>query len=41
MKAQLVMLVDDEVPFVKTMIKRLEKRNLTVLTAFTGNEALE
>ena len=41
MKSPLIMLVDDEVPFVETMVKRLEKRNLTVLTAFTGNEALE
>jgi DNA-binding NtrC family response regulator len=41
MKTPLVMLVDDEVPFVETMVKRLEKRKLTVLTAFTGNEALE
>ena len=36
-----VMLVDDEVPFVETMTKRLEKRNLRVLSAFSGDEALE
>lgn len=37
----LVMLVDDEVPFVETMTKRLAKRDLTVITAFSGQEALE
>jgi DNA-binding NtrC family response regulator len=36
-----VLLVDDEVPFVDTMTKRLSKRNLTVLTAYSGPEALE
>ena len=36
-----VMLVDDEVPFVETMTKRLGVRDLTVLTAFSGPEALE
>jgi len=41
MTAPLVMLVDDEVPFVETMTKRLEKRNLKVMTAFSGQEALE
>ncbi len=35
-----IMLVDDEVPFVETMKKRLEKRGLTVITAFNGEEAL-
>ncbi len=35
------MLVDDEAPFVETMTKRLQKRNLTVITAFSGPEALE
>jgi hypothetical protein len=30
-----VLLVDDEVPFVDTMTKRLSKRNLTILTAYT------
>jgi DNA-binding NtrC family response regulator len=35
------MLVDDEVPFVETMTKRLVKRNLNVITAFSGQEALE
>lgn len=36
-----VLLVDDEVPFVETMTKRLGVRDLTVLTAFSGLEALE
>ena len=36
----LVMLVDDEAPFVETMTKRLQKRNLNVMTAFSGKEAL-
>jgi DNA-binding NtrC family response regulator len=35
------MLVDDEVPFVETMTKRLTKRDLTVLSANSGPEALE
>jgi DNA-binding NtrC family response regulator len=41
MNAPFVMLVDDEVPFVETMAKRLVKRNLEVKTAFSGREALE
>jgi len=40
MTEPIVMLVDDEVPFVETMTKRLEKRNLSVKTAFSGQEAL-
>ena len=36
-----IMLVDDEVPFVETMTKRLEKRELRVLPAYSGEEALE
>jgi len=36
-----VLLVDDEVPFVETMTKRLTKRDLQVTTAFSGAEALE
>lgn len=36
-----VMLVDDEVPFVETMTKRLVKRSLKVLTAFSGEEAMQ
>ncbi len=41
MTAPFIMLVDDEVPFVETMTKRLGKRNLTTITAFSGQEALE
>ncbi len=37
----IVMFVDDEVPFVETMKKRLEKREITVFPAFSGEEALE
>ncbi|MBL0732318.1 MAG: response regulator [Desulfosarcina sp.] len=37
----LVMLVDDEAPFVETMTKRLTKRELKVMNAFSGLEALE
>jgi len=36
-----VMLVDDEVPFVDTMTRRLGKRNLGIVTAYSGHEALE
>ena len=36
-----VLLVDDEVPFIETMTKRLEKRGLTVTAAFSGTEALK
>lgn len=36
-----VMLVDDEVPFVDAMTKRLSKRNLRILSAHSGQEALE
>ena len=36
-----VLRVDDEVPFVETMTKRLTKRDLEVTTAFSGLEALE
>ena len=37
----LVLLVDDEAPFVETMTKRLSKRDLKIITAFSGEEALE
>ena len=37
----IVMLVDDEVSFVNTMTKRLEKRNLRIIAAHSGEEALE
>jgi DNA-binding NtrC family response regulator len=36
-----VLLVDDEVPFVETMSKRLTKRNLDIITAFNGDDALK
>jgi len=37
----LILLVDDEAPFVETMSKRLSKRDLNIITAFSGEEALE
>ena len=36
-----VLLVDDEVPFVETITKRLTKRKLTVKSSFSGQEALD
>jgi len=36
-----VMLVDDEVPFVETMTKRLDKRGLKIVSASSGEEALK
>jgi DNA-binding NtrC family response regulator len=41
MMRTVVMLVDDEVPFVDTMTKRLGKRDLEIVAAYTGQEALE
>jgi DNA-binding NtrC family response regulator len=41
MTPSFVMLVDDEAPFVETMTKRLKKRDLNVISAFSGPEALE
>ena len=41
MSKPLVMLVDDEVPFVEIMTKRLEKRSLQIISAYDGQEALE
>ena len=35
-----VLLVDDEVPFVEAMTRRLKKRGIRVETAFSGTEAL-
>ena len=35
-----VLLVDDEVAFVETLVKRLEKRDLHVVAAHSGTEAL-
>jgi len=36
-----VLLTDDEKPFVETMMKRLKKRDVDVVPAFNGKEALE
>jgi DNA-binding NtrC family response regulator len=36
-----VLLVDDEVPFVEAMARRLNKRNVNIATAFSGAEALD
>lgn len=36
-----ILLVDDETPFVETMTKRLNKRGFDVLSAHTGQEALD
>ena len=36
-----ILLVDDELPFVETMTKRLTKRELRVISAYSGSEALE
>ncbi len=36
-----VLLVDDEKPFVETMIKRLKKRDIDMVPAFDGKQALE
>ncbi|UCG06326.1 MAG: response regulator [Desulfobacterales bacterium] len=41
MTTPFVMLVDDEAPFLETMTKRLEKRNLSVTTAISGQAALD
>jgi len=37
----MILLVDDEVSFVETMAKRLGKRNLEVVKAFSGEEGLQ
>lgn len=36
-----VLLVDDEVPFVEAMSRRLEKRDVNIVTSFSGLEALD
>ena len=41
MTTSFIMLVDDEVTLVETMAKRLGKRNIETLTAFSGEEGLE
>ena len=40
MEALKVLLVDDEIEFVETLLKRLKKRGLDVTTAGNGEEAL-
>ena len=40
MTAPFIMLVDDEVPFVETMAKRLASRNIETITAFSAEEGL-
>ena len=41
MEGAMILLVDDEVPFVDAMTKRLNKRGFEVLKAFSGPEALD
>jgi DNA-binding NtrC family response regulator len=41
MALAVVLLVDDEVPFVETMTKRLKKRELDIIPAYSGEEALQ
>jgi len=41
MTVPFIMLVDDEVAFVETMAKRLTKRNIEIISAFSGEECLE
>lgn len=41
MKAPFIMLVDDEVTFAETLAKRLNKRGIEILIAFSGEECLE
>lgn len=36
-----ILLVDDEVPFVETMTKRLSKRGLQVISSLSGEKALK
>lgn len=36
-----ILLVDDEIPFVETMAKRLNKRGFQVVSAHSGQEALD
>ena len=36
-----LLLVDDEKPFVETIVRRLTKRDVNVIVAFSGQEALE
>jgi DNA-binding NtrC family response regulator len=36
-----ILLVDDEKPFVETLMKRLNKRDIEIVTAYNGQEALD
>jgi DNA-binding NtrC family response regulator len=36
-----IMLVDDEIPFVEAMTRRLARRELNVIQAFSGDDALK
>jgi DNA-binding NtrC family response regulator len=36
-----VLLVDDEKPFVETMMKRLKKRDVDIIAAYDGQEAIK
>jgi DNA-binding NtrC family response regulator len=40
MAEETVLLVDDEIPFVETMTRRLLKRGIRIVPAFSGQEAL-
>lgn len=40
MTAPLIMLVDDEVTFIETMAKRLIRRDIEILKAYSGEEGL-
>ena len=41
MQSPFIMLVDDEVSFVETLVKRLATRNIETITAFSAEEGLE
>jgi DNA-binding NtrC family response regulator len=41
MRNTFILLVDDEVPFVETMTKRLSKRGLQVISSLSGEKALK
>ena len=41
MNAVKILFVDDEKPFVETMMKRLRKREMDVMPAYDGQEALQ
>ena len=41
MEGTIILLVDDEAPFVETMTKRLTKRKLKIFSALNGKDALK